>query len=128
MVVVGLVFAGLAALIHVYIFYLESLAWTAPGTRRVFGTTPEQARITRQMAYNQGFYNLFLAISVILGIGFLAAGSTAVGATLVFVGAGSMVAAGLVLVLSDRAKARAALIQLVAPLIGVVALSIGLSL
>ncbi|HEY5880642.1 MAG TPA: DUF1304 domain-containing protein [Nakamurella sp.] len=128
MVVVGLVFAGLAALIHVYIFYLESLAWTAPATRRVFGTTPEQARITRQMAYNQGFYNLFLAISVILGIGFLAAGSTAVGATLVFVGAGSMVAAGLVLVLSDRAKARAALIQLVAPLIGVVALSIGLSL
>jgi len=128
MVVVGLVFAGLAALIHVYIFYLESLAWTAPGTRRVFGTTPEQAQITRQMAYNQGFYNLFLAIAVILGIGFVAAGSTAVGATLVFVGAGSMVAAGLVLVLSDRTKARAALIQLVAPLIGVLALTIGLSL
>jgi len=120
------VFAGLAALIHVYIFYLESLAWTAPGTRRVFGTTPEQADVTRPLAFNQGFYNLFLAITVLLGIGFVAAGSTAVGATLVFAGAGSMVAAGVVLVLSDRSKARAALIQLVAPLIGIGTLAVGL--
>src|SRR6476660_1604752 len=93
MVVIGLVFAGLAALIHVYIFYLESLAWTAPGTRRVFGTTAEQAEITRPIAFNQGFYNLFLAVLVALGIGFVAAGSTTVGATLLFAGAGSMVAA-----------------------------------
>jgi len=28
MVVVGLVLAGLAALVHVYIFWLESVAWT----------------------------------------------------------------------------------------------------
>jgi len=38
-----------------------------------------------------------------------------------------MVAAGLVLLLSDRSKARAALIQLAAPLIGVVLLAIGLA-
>jgi putative membrane protein len=126
MIVVGLVFAGLAALIHVYNFYLESLAWTAPGTRRVFGTTPEQADVTRPLAFNPGFYNLVLAITVLLGIGFVAAGSTAVGATLVFAGAGSMVAAGVVLVLSDRSKARAALIQLVAPLIGIGTLAVGL--
>ena len=125
-IVIGLVFAGVAALIHVYIFYLESLAWTAPGTRRVFGTTAEQAEITRSLAFNQGFYNLFLAVTVALGIGFAAAGSTTIGATLVFVGAGSMVAAGLVLVLSDRSKTRAALIQLVAPLIGIGALAVGL--
>lgn len=126
MIVVGLVFAGLAAVIHVYIFYLESLAWTAPGTRRVFGTTAEQAEITRPLAFNQGFYNLFLAVAVVLGIVFIAAGSVTVGATLVFVGAGSMVAAGLVLVLSDRTKTRAALIQLVAPLLGIGALAAGL--
>ena len=126
MIVVGLVFAGLAAVIHVYIFYLESLAWTAPSTRRVFGTTAEQAEITRPLAFNQGFYNLFLAVAVVLGIVFIAAGSVTVGATLVFVGAGSMVAAGLVLVLSDRTKTRAALIQLVAPLLGIGALAAGL--
>ncbi len=127
MVAIGLVFAGLAALIHVYIFYLESLAWTAPATRRTFGTTREQAEQTRELAFNQGFYNLFLAVVTALGVGFVAAGSTVVGATLVFAGAGSMVAAGAVLMLSDRSKTRAALVQLVAPLVGVLALTVGLA-
>ena len=71
---------------------------------------------------------LYVAIAVFLGIVFVATGSTAIGATLVFVGAGSMVAAGLVLLLSDRSKARAAMIQLTAPLLGVVLLAIGLAL
>lgn len=127
MVVLALVAAALAALIHVYIFYLESLAWTAPATRRTFGTTEQEAQATRQLAFNQGFYNLFLAVVVLVGIGFVVAGSTTIGATLVFAGAGSMVAAGLVLVLSDRSKARAALIQLAAPLVAVVALAVGLA-
>jgi len=128
MVIAGLVFAALGAAIHVYIFYLESIAWTGAAARRTFGTTDETVHVTRPFAYNQGFYNLFLAIAVFLGIVFVATGSTAIGATLVFVGAGSMVAAGLVLLLSDRSKARAAMIQLTAPLLGVVLLAIGLAL
>ncbi len=120
--------AALAALIHVYIFALESLLWTSPRARALFGTTPQEAQATRAMAYNQGFYNLFLAVAVIVGVVALAAGSTAVGATLVFTGAGSMVAAGLVLLTSDRSKTSAALKQLVPPLLGIVALAIGLAL
>lgn len=126
MLIVGLVLAGLAALLHVFIFYLESIAWTSPRARATFGTTPEEAAATKQLAFNQGFYNLFLAIAVLLGIGFVGAGSTAVGATLVFVGAGSMVAASLVLLLSSRAQAAAALKQGVLPLLGVAALAIAL--
>ena len=128
MIVVGLVLAALAALIHVYIFVLESLRWTSPRSRALFGTTPQEAEATRAMAYNQGFYNLFLAVAVIVGIIALAAGSTAVGATLVFTGAGSMVAAGLVLLTSDRTKTSAALKQLVPPLLGIAALAVGLAL
>lgn len=128
MIVVGLVLTGVAALIHVYIFYLESLAWTHPRTRAVFGVrTAEQAEATRPLAFNQGFYNLFLSIWIALGTGLMAAGSTPVGATLVYVGAGSMVAAGLVLILSDRRKAAAALLQLGPPLLGLVALTVGLT-
>lgn len=126
MIIAGSVLAALGAAIHVYIFYLESIAWTGAAARRTFGTTDETVHVTRSFAFNQGFYNLFLAIAVVLGIFFLAAGSTAVGATLVFVGAGSMVAAGLVLLLSDRSKARAAMIQMTAPLLGVILLTIGL--
>ncbi|GHE14055.1 hypothetical protein GCM10011381_38880 [Klenkia taihuensis] len=129
MVVAGLVLAGVAAAIHLYIFVLEALAWTGAKARATFGTTPEQARETRSMAFNQGFYNLFLAVEIAAGVVVvLAAGATAVGATLVFVGAGSMVAAGLVLLLSDRSRTRPALIQLTPPLLGIALLAAGLAL
>ena len=126
MIVTGLVLAALAALVHVYVFVLESLVWTGPRARATFGTTAEEAATTRPLAFNQGFYNLFLAVEIGLGIVLVAAGQRAVGSTLALVGAGSMVAAGLVLLLSDRSKTRAALVQLVLPLLAVVALVAGL--
>ena len=128
MVVAGLVLAGVAAAIHLYIFWLESLGWTGERARATFGTTPAQAETTRAMAFNQGFYNLFLAVEIAAGVVVLAAGATAVGATLVFIGAGSMVAAGLVLLTSDPTKTRPALIQLTPPLLGIALLAAGLAL
>lgn len=128
MVVVGLVFAAIAALIHVFIFYLESVAWTSPRARAVFGTTEGEAQTTKVLAFNQGFYNLFLAIAVVLGIVLYAVGYAAVGATLVLTGAGSMVAAALVLLVSSPDKASAALKQGVIPALGVIALAGGLLL
>ena len=126
MLIAGLVLAGIAALIHVYIFYLESFAWTDRKTLATFGMTAEQAEAMRPMALNQGFYNLFLAIVTIVGIVFTAAGSTAVGAALVLAGTGSMVAAALVLVISDPTKRDAALKQGLVPLLAVVAVTIAL--
>ncbi|WP_395725599.1 DUF1304 domain-containing protein [Nakamurella sp.] len=128
MVIAGLVLAGLAALVHVYIFYLESFAWTGAQARRTFGTTAAEAGTMRELAFNQGFYNLFLAIAVFLGIALYAAGQPVVGATLVFTGAGSMAAAALVLLLSSPDKAAAALKQGLIPALGVIALAVGLVL
>ena len=126
MTTVGLVLAGIAALVHVFIFYLESVAWTGERARRIFGTgSVEQAEAQRQLAFNQGFYNLFLAVVAALGIVLHLAGQQTVGATLVFAGAGSMVAASLVLLLSSPDKASAALKQGVIPALGVVPLIIG---
>ena len=128
MILIGCALAGLAALVHVYIFVLESLVWTGARARATFGiATREEAETTKVLAFNQGFYNLFLAIVTVLGIILIAAGTTTIGATLVFTGAGSMVAAGLVLLLSSPSKARAALVQLTPPLLGVVALAVGLA-
>ncbi|GAA3914061.1 DUF1304 domain-containing protein [Microbacterium invictum] len=126
MVIAGLVLAGIAALVHVYIFWMESVTWTSRRTRHTFGTSEAEAEATKAMAFNQGFYNLFLAIAVILGLVFFVVGMTAVGATLVFAGAGSMAAAALVLVASDRKYASAALKQGAIPALGVIALAIGL--
>lgn len=93
MIVAGLIFAAVAALIHIYIFYLESIAWESERARAAFGTgSVEEARTTKFMAFNQGFYNLFLALLAIVGIAAQAAGSSAVGLTLAFAGAASMLA------------------------------------
>ncbi|MFC8302588.1 DUF1304 domain-containing protein [Specibacter sp. NPDC057265] len=120
MFTVALIFAGLSALVHVYIFVLESLLWTAPATRKSFGTTETQAAATKEMAFNQGFYNLFLALVAGAGIWAVATGNEGVGSALLFAGCGSMVLAGLVLLISSPSKAKAAVIQLSMPLIAVV--------
>ncbi|MDN5857672.1 MAG: DUF1304 domain-containing protein [Pseudonocardia sp.] len=109
MFVAALVLAGLAAIVHVYIWWLE-----APGFRRAgrvaFGVSAEDAEVMRLWAWNQGFYNLFLAVGAGVGIALSQANRDAGQALVVFTTA-SMLAAALVLILSDRTKARAALVQ-----------------
>jgi putative membrane protein len=126
MITAGLIFAGLAGLLHVYIFTMESLTWTSPRTRATFGTTAEEAETTKLLAFNQGFYNLFLAIVTGIGIAAVALGHNAIGAALVFAGVGSMASAAVVLLASSPDKARAALTQGTFPVIAVVLLVIGL--
>ncbi|OBF02980.1 epimerase [Mycobacterium sp. ACS4054] len=126
MITAGLVFAALAALLHVYIFVMESLTWTSPRTRATFGTTAEEAETTKLLAFNQGFYNLFLAVVTGVGIVAIALRHNAVGAALIFAGVGSMAAAAVVLLLSARDKARAAVTQGAFPAIAIVLLLIGL--
>ena len=70
MILASLLFAFLAAALHVFIFTMESLTWTRPATWKRFGIASQSdAETTKPMAYNQGFYNLFLAVGAIVGIG-----------------------------------------------------------
>ena len=126
MTVAALVFAALAALLHVYIFVMESLTWTTPRTRKAFGTSAQEAETTKLLAFNQGFYNLFLAIVTAVGIAAIAMGHKQIGAALVFAGVGSMLAAAVVLLASSPDKARAAVTQGTFPLIAVVLLVVAL--
>jgi len=124
--IIATVFAALAALLHVYIFVMESIQWSRPVIWRRFGVPDqESADITRPMAYNQGFYNLFLAIGVTLGIVLFWAGAPetvaeVAGRTLVLFTLGSMAAAALVLITTGRKYLRAALVQGTLPIIGFV--------
>ena len=126
MIIAALIFAGLAAALHVYIFVMESLTWTSPRTRAAFGTTAEQAQETKELAFNQGFYNLFLAIVTAVGMVLMTVGNASAGTALVFAGVGSMLAAALVLLLSSPDKSRAALTQGVFPLVAVALLGVAL--
>ncbi len=124
MLVAALVIAALAAALHVYIFAMESLWWTTPRVRATFGLSELDAQVTRGMAFNQGFYNLFLAVATVAGLVAYAFGHGAVGAALVIAGVGSMLAAAIVLIVSDRTKASAAVKQGTLPLIGLALLAL----
>lgn len=125
MTYVALVFALLAALLHVLIFTFESVTWMQPKTWRRFGVaSQENAEIIKPMAFNQGFYNLFLAIGAALGVILVFTGPTSVGWTLIIFCCGSMVAAALVLVSTGRHYLRAALTQATMPALALLAAGI----
>jgi putative membrane protein len=128
MVYAGLFFAGLAALLHVYIWVMESLTWTSARTRATFGTTEDEALATKELAFNQGFYNLFLAIVTVIGIVIGGTGRYGVGLALIFAGTGSMLAAAVVLLVSSPDKARAAVTQGAFPLIAILLIAIGVGI
>ena len=125
MTVLAGVFAVGAALLHVYIWVLESFRWTHPSPRRAFGISEADAPVLAPMAYNQGFYNLFLAVIAIVGVALLGSQED-VGRALALAGTGSMMAAAIVLVTRDPSMARAALIQGTLPLVAVVLLLVTL--
>lgn len=60
--------ALMIALLHLWILVLEMLLWEQSRTREIFGTTPEFAKATRAMAANQGLYNGFLAVGLLIGV------------------------------------------------------------
>ncbi|MGO4445740.1 DUF1304 domain-containing protein [Mycobacterium sp. 2YAF39] len=128
MIYAGLSFAGLAALLHVYIWVMESLTWTSARTRATFGISEEEALATKELAFNQGFYNLFLAVVTLVGIVIAGLANLGTGLALIFAGTGSMLAAALVLLVSSPDKARAAITQGILPLIAVVLLGVGLAI
>jgi putative membrane protein len=127
--VLGVIFVAIAALIHVVIFALESVLWSHPATWKRFGLrTQEEADIVRPMAYNQGFYNVFLALGAGTGIVMIAyANVQAQGIALSIFVLLSMLLASIVLITSNPKLARAAATQGVAPLIGLIFLVLSLT-
>ena len=121
MTTVAAITAVLAGLLHVVIFVFESVTWSKPATWRRFGVHSQaDADVLKPMALNQGFYNLFLGIGALVGAVLLLADSITVGRTLVVFSCGCMLAAAIVLVVSNPKLARAAVTQGTIPLLGVV--------
>src|SRR5258708_9359036 len=107
--------ATLAAVVHVLIFCMESLWWTAPKVRARFRQAREQADATRLFAFNQGFYNLFLAIGTFAGLALILLGHPDSGLTLASWNRLFMVGAALVLAASAPPLRRGAPIQRTPP-------------
>lgn len=114
----------LAALIHIMIFFLESVLWHRPKVQRLFGIRSQtDAALIKPWAYNQGFYNAFLALGAATGVVMMGSLNLwAAGIALTLFAALSMVLAAIVLITSQPKLARAAAIQGVPPLVGIVLL------
>ena len=122
MTTVALVFAGLAALLHVYIWTMESLTWRKPATWKRFGVASQEDAETQALfAFNQGFYNLFLAIVALFGIFQAVVGYTDVGWALLLSACAMMLGAALVLASCGSKYVRAAVLQGTFPLLALVA-------
>ncbi len=114
------VFALLAAVLHVLIFFMESLWFMRTGVHSRFGAkSVAEAETIRLFAFNQGFYNLFLAVTVLIGLGLIHfGGNLVVAQTLILSGCASMLGAAVALFLSAGKKMlRAASIQGVFPML-----------
>jgi putative membrane protein len=112
-----------AALVHVLFFLEESVWWMKPAVhQKTFGLTLDQARACELLAFNQGFYNLFLAAGVALGLAALALGHVVAGRVLVAFTCSSMLAAALVLLGSKPRFWLGAIVQGLPPLVALAAL------
>jgi putative membrane protein len=122
----GLILIFLSAVFHVYVFVLESLTWRMPKTWKTFGLpSQEHADIIRPMAFNQGFYNLFLAVGALVGVALLGT-SVTIAVTLMMFTALCMMGAGVVLFFSLPTSRGAALVQGIPPLFAVLFLVLAL--
>lgn len=120
------VFAGVAMLVHVLIFAMESVRFPRdPKVQANFRVAPEDVNAVRSWAFNQGFYNLFLALGVLFGLTRIWTDDTAAGVALVAFACACMAGAAIVLIATDRRMLRGALVQGVAPALALVALAIG---
>ncbi|ERK71016.1 hypothetical protein N136_02635 [Leifsonia aquatica ATCC 14665] len=119
MIVLATVVVTLAAALHVAIFFMESVAWGRPTVWKRFGVADQQAAdTTKPMAYNQGFYNLFLAIGAVVGLILYGVGLHPAGLALILFTMGCMFAASVVLLTTGKGYWRASITQGTLPLIG----------
>ncbi len=111
------VFACLAGALHLLIFTMESVLFRRPQVwRRFLIASQTDAETVQPWAFNQGFYNLFLALGAIIGA--IAAGDR--GLAVALFACGCMALAGVVLVATDRRMLRAGVTQAAFPLIALV--------
>ena len=118
---VAQIFASVAVLFHLVAFVLESFLFGRADVQTFLLGKPEPAPGVRLWAFNQGFYNLFLAAGPVAGLIAYHAGHESVGRAMVIYGCAFMAACGVVLFVSDRTLWRSMVGQSGPPLVALVA-------
>jgi hypothetical protein len=116
--------AALAALIHLYIYWLERHAYGSARFCRTFNIAERDLPALRAPFHNLALYNLMQALGVLTGIMLRLAGiAPGVATGLMLTPLATMSAAGIYLYITAADKRRPALIQALPPLLALAALA-----
>lgn len=116
------IFAGLAGLIHILFFLMESVLWLNPAVHSVFLVeSVANAELLDVYVKNQGYYNLFLALGMLAGLWMMTQRKDA-GRILVMYLCLVMIGAAIVLRFTIPGMTAGPFIQGVPPLIALIAL------
>lgn len=113
--------AILSAIVHIYIFVLETFLWTSKAAMKIFDLSEKEAASTKELAANQGVYNGALAGLVIAGIIGYVLGYDVAGSVLILSGVSVMAVAASYLFFSSSDKREAATKQAIFPLLTIIA-------
>lgn len=120
---VSFFFFFVAAVMHIGFFVIESFLYQKPEGYKFFKVSPQDHQATKNWAFNQGFYNLFLALGTFWGLYFVTQKQVMVAGVLTGFCGMSMLAAGVVLWFSAPQLRKAAYYQIIPPLLGFISLS-----
>jgi putative membrane protein len=110
--------AVLAGGVHFLFFLMESVWWMQPKIYKTFRMQDDnEARLTRPLALNQGFYNLFLTMGIAIGLALIGSGHAKIGYGIITYVCLFMLGAALVLLVSSPKMIRGVLLQGVLPFI-----------
>lgn len=116
--------AALAALIHLYIYWLERHAYGSARFCRTFNIAERDLPALRAPFHNLALYNLMQALGVLTGITLRLTGiAPGVATGLMLTPLATMSAAGIYLYITAADKRRPALIQALPPLLALAALA-----
>jgi putative membrane protein len=111
-------FFFLAAMIHIGFFVFETFLLQKTSTAKRMGITGDAHKAVKPWAFNQGFYNLFLALGTLSGLYMIFQKKIMTAGALVSFCGLSMIGAGIALWFSIPRLRKFALLQLAPPLIG----------
>jgi len=109
---------ALAGLLHIIFFVVESILYQKKGGHALFKVSEADHQATKVWAFNQGFYNLFLALGTFGGLYFVFQRQVMLAGVLTGFCGLSMICAGIVLWYSAPHLRRGALAQILPPLLG----------
>lgn len=105
------IFIFITAVLHCLFFKLESIDFMKTSVLKKFGLTKEEGIIVKIWAFNQGFYNLFLALGLFFSLFLLNTNQSEKGILLSSFILLTIISAGVVLLYSSPKSYPAALLQ-----------------